>query len=68
MNEPEINHAYIIDNTKKAQEAFGYAWGASHVTLSSADVEALKAGKQLAIYDGEYVQFLSTHEPRRPPG
>ena len=50
----------IIENTDKAQREYGFAYGPDFVTLSQASIEALSAGKCLAIdiNGNEYVLFL----------
>jgi len=54
---------FIIENTKEAQETFGYGWGASHYAVTPDQIKALAAGKQMAIDGGEYVSFVSLQKP-----
>jgi len=49
----------IIENTKKARDEFGYAWGGGDTIINEKHLSALKNGKCIALFDGEYVTFLS---------
>jgi hypothetical protein len=48
----------IIENTREAQEQYGYLWGANDVVINKEQLEALLNGKCLATNDGEYVTFI----------
>ena len=54
----------IIENTKEAREEFGYAWGYGDMIITPEQLEALRHGKVLAIFDGEYVHFISLEAPQ----
>ena len=49
----------IIENTKIARDGFGYAWGGGDTMIEEKHLVALKDGKCVALFDGEYVTFLS---------
>lgn len=55
---------HIIENTKQAQNGFGHMWGSGWYQITMEQIEQLKAGKQLAFSDGEYVNFISLKEPK----
>lgn len=55
----------IIENTTAARDEHGRAWGAGDVVLSREHMRALRQGKALALFDGEYMTFLSTREPKQ---
>lgn len=54
---------YIIENTLAAQQEFGHRWGSGWYQITAEQIEDLKAGKQLAFSDGEYVNFISLYKP-----
>ena len=54
---------YVIDNTKKAQDEFGHAWGSDWSQISLKQIEALRQKKQIAFFDGEYSHFISLKSP-----
>ena len=41
----EGNKLYVIDNTKKAQDEFGHAWGSDWSQISLKQIEALRQKK-----------------------
>ena len=49
----------IIENTKEAKGAFGRAYECGDAFITSEQLEAVRQGKVLALYDGEYVTFIS---------
>lgn len=55
---PEKEDA-IIENTEIARDEFGHAWGSGNVILKKEQFKALKNGKCVALFDGEYVTFLT---------
>jgi len=54
----------IIENTATARDEFGYAWGGGDTIINKKHLEALRSGKCIALYDGEYVTFLSLKKPK----
>ena len=50
----------IIENTPKARDKYGHAFGSQVFTITRENIEALLSGKQLAcnINYGEYVLFI----------
>lgn len=57
------NGICVIENTKKAQDEFGHAWGSDWNKISLVQIVYLIKGKQIAFFDGEYVHFISVSEP-----
>lgn len=53
------NPLQIIENTEEARDEFGHAWGSEDVFITRGDIGALLEGKVLAMFDGEYVTFVS---------
>lgn len=49
----------IIENTETARDEHGYACGGGDTVLNKEHIEALEMGKCVALFDGEYVTFLS---------
>jgi len=50
----------IIENTDEAQAEFGYGYSAESIKLTIEDIEALKAGKCIAIeIMDEYSAFIT---------
>ena len=54
-----------IENTNKARDDFGRAYGAEDFMITSEQIDALKSGKAIAldIMWGEYSAFVSTSGP-----
>ena len=48
----------VIEAGQEARDAHGHAWGSGVTYVAEVDIKALLAGKQWAIYDGEYVHFV----------
>jgi hypothetical protein len=48
----------IIENTREAAKKFGHGFGSDVTTLTDEHFAALKAGKALAMTDGEYSHFF----------
>jgi len=56
----------IIDNTDHARNKHGYAWGGGDTVLSKEHIDALEKGKCVALFDGEYVTFLTLYKKEKP--
>ena len=52
------NDVDIIDTTKHAHDAAGYAYGCSNIGITKEMLLALLDGKTLHHYDGEYVNNI----------
>jgi len=63
-NDDYEHQTSIIDNINKAKNDFGKACGWDDIILSKEHVDALNNGKCIAVYDGEYVNFISFGEKR----
>lgn len=50
----------VIESTKEAREEHGLCWGDFGIDLSESDIEALNAGKTIAVQinQGEYSIFI----------
>lgn len=53
----------IVENTEEAMKEHGTAWGCSHILFTQEHINALLKGKQVALYDGEYMTYISMSEP-----
>lgn len=57
-----MEDVFIIENTREAQDKFGYNHGSSTLILNKEQLQALLEGKMLANDGGEYVTFIVTEE------
>jgi len=52
----------VIDATEEAMREHGTGYGAEVINLSAEHIRLLSEGKCLALFDGEYVNFLVLDE------
>lgn len=47
-----------IEATQRARKEFGYGYGANLIEITEENIKALREGKHLAFFDGEYSHFI----------